>query len=148
MVNRPDPSQFDLPILACVITALSNAIRNIIARKMGPGETPFLMAFSPCLGVTLASLPFILAIPVNPSVSIAAMFLIGGCFFAGGLLLTSRGFQLAPSSTLAPFHYIQILWGILFGYLLFADEPDLFTWAGCALIIASGVALIRKRQST
>ena len=37
--------------------------------------------------------------------------------------------------------YVQIVWSVLFGFIVFGDLPDVFTWVGAAVVIASGVYL-------
>jgi drug/metabolite transporter (DMT)-like permease len=53
----------------------------------------------------------------------------------------------APAPVLAPFAYINIIFMVLLGYLVFADIPDQWTMTGAAIIIASGIYLLfRERQ--
>jgi len=59
----------------------------------------------------------------------------------------TRGFSTAAAAIVAPFHYIQMLWAILFGYIIFNDRPDIWIGLGAAIIIASGVWLIRHEHS-
>jgi drug/metabolite transporter (DMT)-like permease len=39
----------------------------------------------------------------------------------------------------SPLHYVQLISAAVLGYLLFGDVPSAWTWAGAALIVASGV---------
>jgi drug/metabolite transporter (DMT)-like permease len=52
----------------------------------------------------------------------------------------------------APFHYTQIVWAVIFGFLLFADRPTVWVIAGSIIIIASGLYIlwretVRRRQA-
>jgi drug/metabolite transporter (DMT)-like permease len=38
-----------------------------------------------------------------------------------------------------PFQYVQLIGSVLVGYLLFGDLPDVLTWVGAAIVIASGL---------
>jgi len=64
-----------------------------------------------------------------------------GFFGAIGHLVLIIGNRYAPGSLLAPFMYAQIVWSVLFGFLIFADLPDAFTWSGAAVVIVSGLYL-------
>jgi len=56
--------------------------------------------------------------------------------------------KFAPASTLAPMHYLEIITAVALGYLVFDDFPNALTWAGIAIITASGLYIIlRERQS-
>ena len=48
-------------------------------------------------------------------------------------------FERAPASLLAPFAYSEIISGTIVGYYWFGDMPDSWTFAGAAILIASGV---------
>ena len=65
-----------------------------------------------------------------------------------GHWLLIRAIQTAPASQLQPFHYSVLLWASALGFLVFGDLPDLWTVAGGALIVASGVyAWHRERRA-
>jgi drug/metabolite transporter (DMT)-like permease len=51
----------------------------------------------------------------------------------------ARAFALAPASIISPFHYVQLVWAAVLGYLVFGDVPAAETWLGAALIIGSGL---------
>ncbi len=54
--------------------------------------------------------------------------------------------KFAPSSTLAPLHYFEMLTATLFGYLVFGDFPNAYTWVGVAIITASGLYILHRER--
>jgi drug/metabolite transporter (DMT)-like permease len=52
----------------------------------------------------------------------------------------------APSSTLAPLHYLELVMAVALGYLIFGDFPTPLTWAGIAIITASGLYVIHRER--
>ena len=53
----------------------------------------------------------------------------------------------AEAGVVAPIQYLEIVSAVLFGWWIFGDLPDLLTWIGGAIIIASGVYVFhRERQ--
>jgi len=52
-----------------------------------------------------------------------------------------QGTVRAGASIIAPMVYVQLLVATTLGYLVFGDKPDLMTFAGASLIIASGLWL-------
>ena len=54
----------------------------------------------------------------------------------------------APSSTLAPLHYLEIVTAVVLGYLVFGDLPNALTVAGIAIIVASGLYIIHRERVT
>ncbi len=55
--------------------------------------------------------------------------------------------KFAPSATLAPLHYLEIVSAVFFGYVIFGDFPAPLTWAGIALIAASGLYIIHRERT-
>lgn len=72
---------------------------------------------------------------------LVAVGLTGGI----GQLGLTASLRFAPIATLAPIDYLQLLFAVLFGWLLFGSQPALTTWAGAALIIAGVLSTIRRR---
>ena len=52
----------------------------------------------------------------------------------------------APVSVLAPFDYTTLIWGVLFGWLIWNEQPALPVWIGAALVCASGVYIARRES--
>jgi drug/metabolite transporter (DMT)-like permease len=73
---------------------------------------------------------------------IAAVGLIGG---AAQLFLTAS-LRYAPVPVVVPFDYTQLLWAVLLGWWLFENRPPATTWAGAAVIIASGLYTLYREH--
>ena len=61
-----------------------------------------------------------------------------------GHLLLTYAFRYASPSVLAPLDYTALVWATIFGYVLFAQLPDVTAWAGMALIVAAGLIVIYR----
>jgi drug/metabolite transporter (DMT)-like permease len=62
-------------------------------------------------------------------------------------MMMTYALRFAPSATLAPLHYLEIVSAVLFGYLIFGDFPNRLALTGIAIILASGLYVIyRERQ--
>jgi drug/metabolite transporter (DMT)-like permease len=73
-----------------------------------------------------------------------------GTGIAGGLghFCLIRAMRAAPASVVAPFSYTSLIWASLFGFVIWGDWPDGFTWAGAALIIGSGLYIFHSERRT
>lgn len=66
------------------------------------------------------------------------MAAIGACAATGhGLLITAANYM--EASLIAPMQYIELLVGAVFGFIIFGDFPDQYTWIGSMIIILSGL---------
>lgn len=70
-----------------------------------------------------------------------ALLCVGGFMSVTGLTCMTYAFRLADAGVVAPYHYSQMIWGALFGYLLFGDVPGPAVLIGAALIIGAGLYL-------
>ena len=55
-------------------------------------------------------------------------------------------YKLVDLTLIQPFTFLSLIWASLFGYYIFGEEPDIFTWLG-AIIIFSGVLIIFYRET-
>lgn len=66
-----------------------------------------------------------------------------GAFGFLGALLVSNAYASAPTAYVAPVHYIQIIWGVILGAVLFSEYPDIYTIIGGSIIVGAGLLLIK-----
>ncbi len=70
---------------------------------------------------------------------------VGGISTVGHIFLI-QAFRYADASLLAPFAYSQLLWSSIFGYLVFAAMPDIWTYVGAAIIAGSGLYTAHRER--
>ena len=61
-----------------------------------------------------------------------------------GQYLITEAFRLGEASLLAPLEYTALVWGVLWDATLWGVLPDGATWVGAAIIVASGLYLVRR----
>jgi drug/metabolite transporter (DMT)-like permease len=73
-------------------------------------------------------------------------WLIGGVGTAGaiGQYAITEAFRMEEASLIAPLEYSALLWGTLLDLALWHVLPDAVTWIGAAVIVGSGVYLLRR----
>ena len=91
----------------------------------------------------LLTLPFGWAVP-SPMATVLLITtgLIGGV----GQIFLTECYRHAEISTVAPFEYTSLLFGIAFGYLLFSEIPTVWMLVGAAIVIGAGCYLIWKEH--
>ena len=75
-------------------------------------------------------------------------WIIGGIGVAGALgqYTITEAFRLGEASLIAPLEYTALVWGVALDLALWGVLPDGITWIGAAIIIASGLYLIRREK--
>ncbi|HET9404038.1 MAG TPA: DMT family transporter [Burkholderiales bacterium] len=143
IVIRPGATAFDWVLLIPVGAALANALRDIVTRRLSRTETSVAILFWSTLivmGAGLVTAPFGWQ-PVTPTA--AAWFVAAGVFNAAAHFLLIEALRLGEAAVISPVRYTSLIWATLIGFLVWGDLPDAWVAAGSAVIIASGVYMIR-----
>jgi drug/metabolite transporter (DMT)-like permease len=142
---RPGTEGFDpmlfLPLLATVMIALLFFTARFLDKP-----SAFSAGFFPTLGVAVLAFPLMMTDFVMPELDHMAVFILLGIVAAAGMTAVSLSFRIAASSVVAPFLYIEMLWALVFGWMIFGDVPDLWMLAGAGIIILSGIYLLLSER--
>jgi len=144
IVIRPGTSIFDAASLVPLGAAVCVALYQTLTRPISQVVTPTSMLYAATLvGLAVSSL----ALPLTwetPSLAQTGFLTIAACFGAAAHFLLIRAYHAAPASLVAPFAYSEIVWASAIGFAAFGDVPDGATLIGGAILIASGLYLLRK----
>ncbi|HUE47091.1 MAG TPA: DMT family transporter [Aestuariivirgaceae bacterium] len=139
IVMRPGFAEVDVYALLALLTGATFALVLLITRMLSVAAPPTVTAtWTATIGILVLSLalPFIW---VTPSLEQLALLVILSIFAATSQLMTMQAFSKAGAAVLAPFGYSEIVTATAVGFVMFADLPDVVTWLGILLIVASGV---------
>lgn len=143
LVIRPGSNAFHPAILLSVINALLYAAYNLLTRRMVATESPEALQLISALCATLWLAPFALSTWRTPDTALL-WAVIGLCGLMGGLghLFVAQAHRHASAAVLGPFLYQQILYMVLWGWLVFNQVPDAFVVAGAVVVVTSGLYLL------
>jgi drug/metabolite transporter (DMT)-like permease len=65
----------------------------------------------------------------------------------GGQLAITEAFRHGQASAVAPFEYTALAWGLGVDWLIWATLPDRYTLLGGAIIVASGLYVVRHERA-
>ncbi|MFC6498941.1 DMT family transporter [Gemmobacter lanyuensis] len=157
LVIQPAFATFGLVTLYPLGTAFLFAFYMLATRAISTRMHPVPMQLHTALAGTAICLPVILwaegtGLPdLDPRMpqGIVWLWLFGVGFWASvSHMCMTYALKFAPSATLAPLHYFEIVVAVVLGYLVFSDFPNAMTWAGIAIITGSGLYVIwRERRS-
>jgi drug/metabolite transporter (DMT)-like permease len=164
---RPGSQFFEWASLLPLFAGLAYAVSQVITRKLGEVERATTMSFYGN-GVFLAggallagalgaggsasaehpSLAFLIRGWAWPTTGDFLLMAACGVVAAAGLTLLTQAYRIAPANTIAPFEYSAVVWGALYGWLVWRELPAATTWLGMAIIIGAGLyVLYRERQT-
>ena len=141
---RPSASGIHWAILLPLGAALTAALRDVITRRISLTETSLAMLFYTSvfeLVGGLATSPFGW---VMPSLEMVALIGLASALFLAAQFLTIEAFRNAQAAVIAPFRYALLIWGTLWGLVIWGDLPDAWTLLGASAIISSGLYLFYR----
>ena len=147
---RPGSAVFHPATLLLLGAALFNAFYHMLTRRLTDEDvytTLFYSALVGAVGLTIV-LPWGLE-HVPLTLRGAGLLLALGLLAGLGHWFVIASYALAPASLLTPFTYVQMIWAVAFGYLVFDQLPDGWSALGIAVIAASGVylAIMERRRA-
>ena len=156
LVIQPAFSTFGYITLFPLGTAFMFAFYMLVTRAMANGMHPVPMQLHTAIAGTLICAPVIWLAdgsglteldPVMPQ-GIDWLWLFGVGFWAtASHMCMTYALKFANAATLAPLHYSELVIAVTLGYLVFGDFPNAMTWAGIAIIAASGLYVIWRERA-
>ncbi|MBT3399051.1 MAG: DMT family transporter [Rhodospirillaceae bacterium] len=147
IVIRPGTSIFEAASLVPLGAAVSVALYQTLTRPISQVVKPVSMLYMATLVglvVSALALPFVWE---TPDLTQTAYLGAAACLGAAAHFLLIRAYHAAPASVVAPFAYTEIVWSSAIGFAVFGDIPDSATLIGAAVLIASGLYLLRAPRT-
>jgi drug/metabolite transporter (DMT)-like permease len=130
--------------LAVLLAALGYAVSAITVRILARTDSTQAMVSWLLIGLTLGS--GVLAWPEWVPIARSDFWLIAGIGALGALgqYSITEAFIRGEASVLAPLEYTALAWSLLLDITLWHALPETMTWLGAAIIVASGLYLLRR----
>ena len=136
------------PSMALVIVAAAFfAARQVIGRTVSTTDrTVTTVAYTALVSIFLVTLP----LPFVwkwPSVGLELIILCSMALMSAmAEFCVIRSLELAQAVVVAPLHYTLLIWSTIWGYLVFADLPDIWTWTGTLIIMSTGFYTLHRER--
>ncbi len=144
---RPGFVAFETAFLFSFACMLSYAAFSLLTRYLAPHDSSEVTLFYSLLIGTYVMAPFAIIDWVWPADRLTwALVASLGFWGALGHYIFIVAHRYAPASTLSPFIYLSLITHSTAGYYIFGAVPDVWTLAGAAIVIASGLYIIRREQ--
>lgn len=141
---RPGHAVIDIATAAAAASAFFVALVGVLIKRLSETERPETIIFYFTLTSSLMSLGPALYVWRDPTwLELAVLIAIG----AGGSLgqyFSIRSYRIAEATAVDPVDYSRLLFATVIGLLVFSELPDLWTFAGAAVIVASTLYIARR----
>jgi len=144
LVLRPGAGLVSPAALAALASAFFYSLGMLIARRMRGTESSVSFGFySCCAGLTVNAL--IIGDGWQPMPwEHVAMLAFSGTIGATALICLLTAFRRTDAAVIAPLQYSQMLWGVLYGWLVFGTLPGGMLALGAGIVIASGLYILHR----
>ncbi len=147
LVIRPGLGVIHPAIALVLVAATMFALRQILSRRLGDTErTATTIAYTAIAASVVLTLPvpFVWQTPqwgleVGLLLSMAVLAAIAEC-------MVIKSLELAQAVVLAPVHYSLLIWATFYGWLVFNELPDGWTWLGSGIILATGIYTLHRER--
>ena len=143
------PAGADLPPLGLALAlgaALGVAAVTITLRQIGRTEpTPTIVLWFTTVSIIASGV----LLPFHGEAHGAGEWaILAGLGLSGGIgqLFLTASLRFAPVPVVVPFDYAQLIWVVALGWLIWSTQPPATTWAGAAVIVASGLYTIYREH--
>ena len=149
IIIRPGLAGFEPNALYVLIAVAGIAARDLLTRLIPANTSSMVVSFyGSCAFVLAAPLLMLGAegfVPLNNQTGFYMFFAI--FFGVIGYYMIVAAMRMGEASAIMPFRYTRLIFSIILGALFFSESPDALTYAGSALVIASGLyTFVRERQ--
>jgi len=131
-----------------IIAATAFALRQILSRVLaGADSTQTTVAYTAIVSWVLLCipLPFVWQAPATTFEILLLIAMAVIAAFAETLVIVAL--SLTQAVVVAPVQYSLIIWGTLYGFFIFGQLPDAWTWIGTVIIVATGLYTLNRERA-
>lgn len=144
VIIRPGMVEISLPVMLAVLSSALYAGAwssvKILTRTDSAAVTVFWMNV---LMVPLTAIPLFF-LWVTPDWSDIPVILVMALSGWAAHFCQARAFEKSDASAVMPFDFLRLPLAALFGYVLFAEFIDVWTWTGAVIIFIAGYYITRR----
>ena len=144
VITEPGYQSLNIYYAYPIIFCLGLSYVAILIRKLSTTEPVWLISLNFSAAITFVSfftIPFGWVMPeIDDLLLLSMLGLLGG---AANLWL-SQSFKLSEVSLVSPLKYLALVFGIIFGYLIWDEIPTIKTLLGALLVVTSSLIIIRR----
>jgi drug/metabolite transporter (DMT)-like permease len=137
---------FDPNMLMLLASAATAAMGSITVKFLSRSESPVTIVTYMVIYLAPISLVPALFVWQWPTWHTLAYLVFLGLLGVASHLSVARALAVADASAIAPFEFMRLPYAALLGYLFFGERPDMWTWFGAAIIVASSLYVAHRES--
>jgi drug/metabolite transporter (DMT)-like permease len=147
VVLRPGFQDIHWAYFLVLAMATMFSVFALLTRALNRTEDPVAMLFHTAMIGTAGACLLAFFYWETPTLTEWLLLMVIGVIGGVSHQILIYAYRYASASILAPFQYTIIVWSTVYGFFLFGDVPDLWTFIGAGVIVAAGLYVwVRERQ--
>ncbi len=146
IILRPGMKEVELGHIAMLGTAVLFAAGYLTAKQLSGEVSAAVVVGMLSVTVTVGLAPFALAVWVTPTLEQLGWLFLVACFATAGHYSMTLAFAAAPLTVTQPVTFLQLVWAVALGAIVFGEAVDGWVIFGGAVIMAS-VSFITWREA-
>jgi drug/metabolite transporter (DMT)-like permease len=130
-----------------LLASLFYAASMTCVRWLSPTESDLSMMVWQNLTMGLAGAVGLLFVPLEVAPGMWPIIALMAVLVLLGQRFTFRALRLAPVGVVAPFHYSELLWAALFGWVFWHEWPGAHVWWGALLVVGAGLYTLWRESA-
>ena len=135
VILRPGFREISIGHLAMLGTTLCFGVSYLLAKRLTDLASPDMVVALLSIGVTIGLIPLTIPVWITPTVFEVGMLFAVAIFAVSGHYSMTFAFRSAPLTVTQPVSFLQLIWAIIVGFLLFGENVDAFVVLGAVTII-------------
>lgn len=149
LVIRPGMDSFQALSLLAVLGVLGLSLRDLATRRVPKSTSTFQLSFLAFLALVPASLLYMLGTGTAFAPMSGVQWLFMGAALTTGMVAyygIVAAMRIGEISFVTPFRYARLLFAMVVGITIFGERPDLLTYVGATIIVASGIYTVWRER--
>lgn len=143
LVLKPGTSVFDVTGLLGLAAATFAAIAFVSVQRLSRSESSFVIVFYfSSISTVISAVPLLWGFQPLGGVALTKLIAVGALATISQLCMT-KAYGLAPAAQIGPVAYASIVFAGVFGWLLWGEVPDVWSFAGAALIFSAALMTVQ-----
>jgi drug/metabolite transporter (DMT)-like permease len=153
IILRPGFRELTDGHLSMIAAALLFSVSYLTAKRMADEVSPTAIVAMLSITVTVCLFPIALAVWQTPTTTELFWMFVVASFATAGHFTMTLAFANAPVSVTQPIAFLQLVWSVLTGAILFGEPADGWVILGGAVIVAATTfiaireAMLKRRRS-
>lgn len=123
--------------LAMVFAAILLAFSYLTAKRLANEFSASVIVAMLSIAVTIGLIPFAIAVWRTPTLPETGWMMVVAALATAGHYSMTRAFAVAPVSVTQPVTFLQLVWSVILGILVFGEAADVWVILGGVVIIGA-----------